>query len=128
MSRPGKTEQKPNRVLVANSSSKSKGKAIAKTQPETPTLRPQPGGGSLRTGNPGNRGGGRTPDELRALMREPLAKAIPLVVKMIHDSDTGSRDRLAAVDFLARYSIGTKQEVDIKGRVTWVADTGTLSE
>ena len=110
-------------------SSKGDEGGIAVSAGQTPALVPQDHGGALLAGGQlGNKGGGRTPDELRALMREPLAKAIPLVVKMIHDSDTGSRDRLAAVDFLARYSIGTKQEVDIKGRVTLVADTGTLSD
>ena len=113
--------------LIDSSKGVGGGKAVSAGQ--TPALKPQEHGGALLVGGQlGNKGGGRTPDELRALMREPLAKAIPLVVKMIHDADTGSRDRLSAVDFLSRYSIGTKQEVDIKGRVTLVADTGTLSE
>ena len=132
MAKSRKSKEKAVELAVATTSlidsSKGVGVGRAVSQTETRILRPQPGGGSLQTGNPANKGGGRTPDELRALMREPLAKAIPLVVKMIHDPEIGSRDRLAAVDFLARYSIGTKQEVDIRGRVTLVADTGSLSE
>ena len=129
MFKPGKTEQTPNGVGVVRSNGKSKGKSTAVSAGQTADLIPQEHGGALLAGGKiGNKGGGRTPDELRALMREPLAKAIPLVVNMIHDPKTGNRDRLAAVDFLARYSIVTKQEVDIKGRVTLVADTGTLSE
>ena len=133
MAKSRKSKGKAVELAVATTSlidsSKGVGGGEAVSAGQTPALKPQEHGGALLVGGQlGNKGGGRTPDELRALMREPLAKAIPLVVKMIHDSDTGSRDRLAAVDFLARYSIGTKQEVDIKGRVTLVADTGTLSE
>ena len=124
----GKEVEKEVATTSLIDSSKGVGAGIVVSSRQSPPQRDQPGGGYLQTGNPGNKGGGRTPDELRALMREPLAKAIPLVVKMIHDPEIGSRDRLAAVDFLARYSIGTKQEVDIKGRVTLVADTGSLSD
>ena len=133
MAKSRKSKGKEVELAVATTSlidsSKGVGSDKAVSAGQTTDLIPQKHGGALATGGQlGNKGGGRTPDELRALMREPLAKAIPLVVNMIHDPDTGSRDRLAAVDFLARYSIGTKQEVDIKGRVTLVADTGTLSE
>jgi hypothetical protein len=35
-----------------------------------PELVPQPHGGALQRGNPGNKGGGRPPDEFKAKMRE----------------------------------------------------------
>ena len=41
-------------------------------------LIPQKHGGALLSGGKrGNKGGGRTPNEIRALMREPLAKLLP---------------------------------------------------
>ena len=41
----------------------------------TPQLIPQPRGGALRRGNPGNWGGGRPPDEFRAMCRELACSA-----------------------------------------------------
>ena len=113
--------------LIDSSKGVGGGKAVSAGQ--TPALKPQEHGGALLAGGQlGNKGGGRTPDELRALMREPLAAAIPLVVKIIQAADTSNRDLLAAVGFLATYCIGTKQEVEHTGRVTLEADTGSLSE
>ena len=130
--------------LIDSSKGVGGGRAVSRT--ETSVLRPQPGGGSLQTGNPGNKGGGRTPDELRALFRQPLAKLLPVVERIAEAVDVEvvscphcnekvevpsyrkDGDKLKAVDLLARYGIGTKQEVDVKGRVTLVADTGSLSE
>ena len=43
---------------------------MRKTSAKTSDLVPQKHGGALRQGNPGNRGGGRLPDEFRAKMRE----------------------------------------------------------
>lgn len=41
------------------------------TEPEKPELVPQPHGGALRTGGkPGNKGGGRPPDEFKRRMAE----------------------------------------------------------
>lgn len=116
------------------------------TAPKTGELVPQDHGGSLRWGGTSKGGPGRTPDELRALFRQPLAKLLPVVERIAEAVDVEEvtcphcdekvevpsyrkdGDKLKAVDLLARYGIGTKQEVDIKGRVTLVADTGTLSE
>ena len=108
-------------------------------------LIPQDHGGALRVGNPGNKGGGRTPDELRALFREPLAKLLPVVEQIAEAKDIQevtcphcdeklevvswlkAGDKLKAVDLLARYGIGSRQELQHTGRVTLVADTGGLS-
>ena len=108
----------------------------ADTRSETPTHRIQPGGGYLLTGNPGNKGGGRTASELRGLMRKPLAKLLPVVERIAEATDTQevtcpecdhkhqvtswlkASDKLKAVDLLARYGIGTQQEVDHGGHIT----------
>ena len=108
----------------------------ADSSPSTPTHRTQPGGGYLLTGNPGNKGGGRTASELRGLMRKPLAKLLPVVERIAQATDTQevtcpecdhkhqvtswlkASDKLKAVDLLARYGIGTQQEVEHKGHIT----------
>ncbi len=55
---------------------------------ETPTRVPRNRGrsGKLRTGNPGNKGGGRTPDEFKAMCRqlassEAVRKAVAGILK-----------------------------------------------
>ena len=108
-------------------------------------LIPQKHGGALRVGNPGNKGGGRTPGEIRELMRQPLAKLLPIITAIAEASDLQevtcphcdgkhevvswlkARDKLQAVDLLARYGVGTQREIEHTGRVTLVADTGSLS-
>jgi hypothetical protein len=108
-------------------------------------LIPQEHGGALLAGGkPGNKGGGRTPNELRALMREPLAKLLPIITEIAeakdiqevtcphcdgkHEVETFLKagDKLKAVDLLARYGIGTRQEVEHQG-VTVVIDAESLS-
>ena len=109
------------------------------------TLVPQPHGGALSAGNPGNKGGGRTPDELRALFRQPLAKLLPVVQRIAEAIDTQevtcphcdhklnvtswlkAGDKLKAVDLLARYGIGTHQVVESKGEFILIPDTRSLS-
>ncbi len=108
-------------------------------------LVPQRHGGALLTGGkPGNKGGGRTPSELRALMRKPLAKLLKVVKRIAEAEDTQTvtcpkceekfeatswvkaSDKLKAVDLLARYGIGTCKEVEHQG-VTVILDAESLS-
>ena len=151
MAKSRKSKGKAVELTVATTSliDSSKGvegdKAVSAGQ--TPALKPQDHGGALLVGGQlGNKGGGRTPDELRALFRQPIAKLLPVVERIAEAADVEEvscphcdekvevpsyrkdGDKLKAVDLLARYGIGTKQEVDIKGRVTLVADTGSLSD
>ena len=122
------------------------GKAISAGQ--RPVLKPQDHGGALLSGGlTGGKGGpGRTPDELRALFRQPLAKLLPVVERIAEAVDVEEvscphcdgkvevpsyrkdGDKLKAVDLLARYGIGTKQELEHKGRVVLIPDTRSLSE
>ena len=124
---------------------KKEGTAIT-TDSKVGELVPQPHGGALRHGNPGNKGGGRTPNEIRELMRQPLATLLPIITRIAEAPDVEEvecpncnekvevpsyrkdGDKLKAVDLLARYGIGTRQEIEHKGQVTLVADTGGLSE
>ncbi|KKK90975.1 hypothetical protein LCGC14_2717600 [marine sediment metagenome] len=111
--------------------------AVSAGETVAPTLIPQKHGGSLLSGGtPGNKGGGRTASELRGLMRRPLAKLLPVVERIAEATDTQevtcpecdhkhqvtswlkASDKLKAVDLLARYGIGTQQEVDHGGHIT----------
>ena len=107
-------------------------------------LIPQPHGGALLAGgNPGNKGGGRTPNEIRVLMRQPLAKLLPIITEIAEAKDVQevtcphceekhevvswlkASDKLKAVDLLARYGIGTRQEVETTG-ITVLVDTKSV--
>lgn len=125
---------------------KRTGTKMTKGTDKVGELVPQAHGGALRHGNPGNKGGGRTPNEIRELMRQPLAKLLPIITRIAEAPDVEEvecphcnekvevpsyrkdGDKLKAVDLLARYGIGTRQEIEHEGRVTLVADTGSLSE
>ena len=119
---------------------------MKKTNSKGVELVPQEHGGALLAGGrPGNKGGGRTPNEIRVLMREPLAKLLPIITEIAEASDIQevtcphcnekhevtswlkARDKLQAVDLLAKYGIGTRQEIEHEGRVILVADTRSLS-
>lgn len=75
---------------------------------------PGPHGGSIRTGgNPGNKGGGRPKDEIRALCASNLAKATELIQKRLEqESELTLEQIIKAADVSGKYSIGTKSEVD----------------
>ena len=114
-----------------------------KVETKAVELIPQEHGGALRRGNPGNKGGGRTPNEIRALMRQPLAKLLPIITDIAEAKDIQevtcphcnekhevvswlkAREKLQAVDLLARYGIGTRQEVETTG-ITVVIDTKSV--
>jgi hypothetical protein len=61
---------------------KRNGKKDKGLPPESPgqssvVLIPQPHGGALQKGNPGNKGGGRTPDVVKAIARHLFVKRLP---------------------------------------------------
>lgn len=74
----------------------------------------QPHGGALLTGGvPGNKGGGRPKDEIRALCATNLAKATELIQQRLErESDLTIEQIIKAADVSGKYSIGTKSEVD----------------
>lgn len=105
-------------------------------------LIPQPHGGALLVGGQkGNKGGGRTSNEIRELMRQPLAKLLPVVQRIAEASDVQevtcphcdekhevvswlkARDKLQAVDLLARH--GLIKEIEDTGIVV-VVDTRSV--
>ncbi len=123
---------------------------MAKKQAGTKTtdskaLVPQAHGGALRTGGKlGNRGGGRTPNELRELFRKPLAKLLPIITEIAESKDIQevtcphcnekhevitwlkAGDKLKAVDLLGKYGLGTHQWVEHEAVVV-VIDKESLS-
>lgn len=88
---------------------------MSKTNGKTtePVLIPQPHGGALLSGGePGHKGGGgRPPSEIRARMRGSLAERIKIAEEIADADDSSDSDRLRALDFLAKYGLGTKQEI-----------------
>lgn len=82
------------------------------TRRDTPALIPQPHGGALLSGGVlGHRGGpGRPPSALREVMRLSLEERLPILEKLADDPTVAPRDRLKAIEILARYGIGTQLE------------------
>jgi hypothetical protein len=66
-------------------------------------------GGTLRVGNPGNKGGGRRPDELRALARESLAVALERVSERLRAPDLQDAELVKLAELLLKYGIGPAQ-------------------
>jgi hypothetical protein len=97
----------------------------------TPTTRPGRNGGTLRSGNPGNRGGsGTVPSILRDQLRGSFASRIAtleqiadgeVVAKMkVAEKETEMMvsadvsDRLKAIDMLGKYGLGTVKEISVE--------------
>ena len=82
------------------------------TPAEVGTLVPQPHGGSLRRGNPDNRGGGRIRDEFKRRCGEIIDK--PELLKYVEECATGVHGPslvLGAVNFLTDRAIGREPTV-----------------
>jgi hypothetical protein len=79
---------------------------------------PKHGRGRLRTGSkPGNTAGpGRPPSVLRERMRGALEARIAIAEQIADDKKASHTDRLRALDFLAKYGMGTTvTETDSQG-------------
>jgi hypothetical protein len=79
---------------------------------------PSHGGGLIRRGSlPGNTPGtGRPPDELRARMRGSLDQRMHVAEEVLDDPRAAVADRLRALEFLAKYGLGTTTTTtDTKG-------------
>ena len=93
MAKSRKTKGKEVELAVATTSlidsSKGVGGGKAKTPRETPPQRNQPGGGYLQTGNPGNKGGGRSPEEIKGSFRKLIAeKGLPWAERVLDAPET----------------------------------------
>lgn len=75
----------------------------AKTSEKTAVLVPQPHGGALQIGNPGNVGGGRPPKAFKAFLAE--LRKDPRVQKALEEAATESTHKnfKAALDVIAAY-------------------------
>lgn len=63
-------------------------------------------GGTLRSGNPGNKGGGRRPDLIRSVVRQSLETALGLLDSRLRDPELGTAELVKIVELLLRYGIG----------------------
>lgn len=97
----------------------------------TAPLVPQPHGGALQVGNPGNHGGtGRPPSVLRERLRGSFEERVK-VLEAIADGEVVQRlrlgtgeesealtsaspaDRIKAIDVMGKYGIGTLREISV---------------
>ena len=66
-------------------------------------------GGRLKVGNPGNSGGGRRPDQLRAMARDSLEKCLARLEERLDDPDLATSDIVRITELLLKYGIGPAQ-------------------
>lgn len=80
-----------------------------------PPLVPQPHGGALLAGGkPGNIGGtGRPKSQVRAALLASFDARIPLLEEIVDNTEAKIEERLKALDMLAKYGLGTKDEVTV---------------
>lgn len=94
--------------MAAKKAAKSAAKAAK------PALIPRPNGkGALLAGGvPGNRGGtGRPPSVIRERLRGSFDERVKILEQIADDPKATAADRIKAVDMLAKYGLGTQQEV-----------------
>lgn len=88
-----------------------RGKGSApKTSARTAVLVPQPHGGALRRGNPGNHG--RPRSEVRAAALEGAAKAVPRLVEIITNPESDPKDVIGASRVLCEFGLGRQLEIE----------------
>jgi hypothetical protein len=110
----------------------------------TVPMRPGKNGGQLQTGNPGNKGGGRSPNEIRARLREAMDGHFDTLEKIARGTiplqtacnkcgwsgesielPTTASDQLRAIDQLLKYGVGVVKEAsveDVRERVAKTLD------
>jgi hypothetical protein len=62
------------------------------------------GGGLLRVGNPGNKGGGRPKSEVKAALRLSFEQRIPVLESIADNVEEEAKDRIRAVIALGQHS------------------------
>ena len=90
------------------------GRPAKKTPAKTPQARmevPSHGKGMLRRGGTNEGGPGRPPSELRRKMRGSLEDRLHIAEEIADSPTAAYSDRMKALDFLAKYGLGTKQEI-----------------
>jgi hypothetical protein len=107
-------------------------KSTAKSTGTTPAKIPQPHGGALNAGGtPGNVGGtGRPASVIRDRLRGSFDDRIAFLEKVTDGAvESTVADRLKAIDMLARYGLGVKDETtvrvvdpEVRARVRWMFD------
>lgn len=81
---------------------------------QRPHLIPRPNGrGALLSGGQlGNKGGGRSPSELREALRGRLdAKGLAALDRVLDDAAASNADRLRAVEIMLRHGVGVSDEL-----------------
>lgn len=79
---------------------------------DTAALVPQPRGGALRTGGkPGNKGGGRPPDEVRARLLKIFDTHAVGFLERTLKGKAPAELKLRAVEIAARHTLAAKHEI-----------------
>ncbi len=130
------TKVSPTTVVEGNAEGVDKDLAVSRREsppslpslPSLPSKRIQPGGGYLRTGNPGNKGGpGRTPEEIKGTMRQIIDEhGIPWVRGVLSDDPAYSCEpgvKVRLLEIFTRASIGTQTEIKVEGGMVLLHDT-----
>lgn len=80
----------------------------SETSSRVPAIAQRPGknGGRLRSGNPGNAGGGRPPYQIRRSCREDFDELRAKLVTIARSRKAKDADRIRAIDVLGRYGLG----------------------
>jgi hypothetical protein len=80
-------------------------------------LRPQLHGGALNTGNPGNAGGGRTPDAFKAMCRELVTREQTLAAVDEILRDKSHPLFMSALNWATNHGYGkAKESLEVSGR------------
>lgn len=76
-----------------------------------PVLVPQPHGGALLTGGQKGQtpGPGRPPSAIRRTLRKRFDEQIAILVEIAKNSESADKDRIAAIDKLAKYGLGEEK-------------------
>lgn len=79
---------------------------------------PEHGGGALRVGNPGNKGGGRTPSALRRMALKKGPKMLKVLAKIADDEEARDADRVAAAREMLRIGMGqSMSNLEVRDKV-----------
>lgn len=113
------------------SAAKKRPETSVETPPSNTVMRPAPQGGLLRVGNPGNKGGGRKPSQIRKKALRMLGNRMHLIgsladgVAVQFDEDGTTKlvspkpgERLQALKLLAELGMGEQVAVsEVKARM-----------
>jgi hypothetical protein len=86
---------------------------------------PAHGGGLLRQGGTNRGGPGRPPSAVKAAMREAIDERLHILEAIADDPRTPPRDRIRALELLARYGLGVGEDEKERQNAAHIVSFGT---